>query len=73
MEKASNINFALINFNKLAPAMTGIARKKLNSDETARVHPKSNPPKIVAPLLDVPGINASIWKHPIRKAVLNDN
>ena len=28
-------------------------------------------PRIVTPLLDVPGIKARSWKHPIRRALLN--
>ena len=43
-------------FNKLAPNMTGIAIKKLNSAPMYLEQPKINAPKIVAPEREVPGI-----------------
>ena len=61
---------ALMIFNNEAPSMTGIAMKKENSAAVERVKPSIVPPKMVEPLLDVPGIRASTWKHPIRKASL---
>lgn len=45
-------------FNKLAPAITGIAIKNENSLATYLEHPQYRPPKIVAPDLEVPGIKA---------------
>ena len=56
-------------FNKLAPAITGMAIKKENSLATYLEHPQCRPPKIVAPDRDVPGINARHWKNPIFKEV----
>ena len=53
-------------FKRLAPNMTGIAKKNENSLATVLEQPQYNPPKIVAPLLEVPGIKAR--KHPIFKA-----
>ena len=61
------------NFNilsKLAPNITGIARKKVNSVATNLDVPISIAPIIVAPDLDVPGSNDSTWKIPIIIAVL---
>ena len=46
------------NFNRLAPNITGIAKKKVNSAATARLTPIINPPTIVAPDLEVPGSTA---------------
>lgn len=43
----------------LAPPITGIAKKKENSVATALGKPKSIPPIMVAPDLDVPGIKAA--------------
>ena len=48
------------NFRKLAPNMTGIARKKVNSAATSLEIPINKAPIIVAPDLEVPGINANI-------------
>ena len=59
------------NFNKDAPNITGIAKKKVNSAATILETPKSKAPTIVAPERDVPGKIAAInWKIPIKKAVL---
>ena len=41
----------------LAPNITGIARKKVNSAATYLDTPKSNAPIIVAPEREVPGTN----------------
>ena len=49
-------------FNKLAPNITGIARKKVNSVATILLVPTSIPPKIVAPERLVPGITAKTWE-----------
>ena len=56
-------------FSPLAPAMTGIARKKENSLATYREQPRMTAPRIVAPLLEVQGIAANTWKQPMKKAV----
>lgn len=47
----------LIPFNSDAPIMTGIDKKKENSAATSRLHNNNIAPKIVTPLLEVPGIN----------------
>ena len=60
----STINCVVVNarpnftiFNKLAPNITGIPKKNENSAATVLEHPSKIPPRIVAPDLDVPGIN----------------
>ena len=45
------------NFNKLAPNMTGIAKKNVNSAATNLEVPTNMAPTMVAPDLEVPGIN----------------
>lgn len=57
-------------FNKLAPNIVGIPKKNENSAEIKRDAPSKIPPKIVAPEREVPGIKASTWKRPIKKANL---
>ena len=52
------------------PTMVGIARKKVNSAAAERETNKSSAPIIVMPEREVPGIMASSWKQPIKKAVL---
>ena len=47
-------------FKALAPNITGIAIKKLNSAATGRAHPSKLAPRMVEPLREVPGIRASI-------------
>ena len=44
---------------RLAPAIVGTARKKLNSDAAAREQPIRMPPRIVAPERLVPGTSES--------------
>ena len=56
-------------FRRLAPSMTGTARKNVYSDAVFRDIPSIIPPRMVAPDLDVPGISASTWKRPIMRAV----
>src|SRR5690554_6245785 len=68
-----NLKPNFTNFNALAPNITGIDKKNEYSVATKREAPKIIPPTIVAPDLEVPGINASIWKKPISKAVVYDN
>ena len=46
-------------FRRLAPNMTGIARKKVNSAATVLEVPTRIPPIIVEPDRDVPGITES--------------
>ena len=55
---------------KERPNITGTARKKVNSAAVVLERPKSKAPIIVTPDLDVPGIDAKIWKQPIKNAVL---
>ena len=66
---AVNAKPNLISFNKLAPNITGIAKKNVNSAATSLDTPIINAPTIVAPDLEVPGINASIWKNPIHRSI----
>ena len=47
-------------FKRLAPNMTGIARKKVNSAATVRDTPRRSAPTMVAPERDVPGKMAAI-------------
>ena len=48
------------NFRKLAPNITGMARKKVNSAATLLETPISNAPTMVAPEREVPGNTAAI-------------
>ena len=58
-------------FNKLAPSITGIAKKKVNSAATVLETPINNAPSMVAPEREVPGKIAAIsWNKPIIIAVL---
>ena len=60
----------LVTFRRLAPNMTGIARKKVYSAATVLDTPIYSAPTIVAPERDVPGKIAAItWKIPIIRAV----
>ena len=54
-----NANPNFTNFNRLAPNITGIAKKIVNSAATARPTPIFYPPTIVAPDLEVPGSTAA--------------
>ena len=64
-----NPNFTI--FKRLAPAITGIARKNVNSAATVLDNPTRIPPRIVAPERDVPGKIAAIsWNIPIQMAVV---
>ena len=58
-------------FNKLAPNMVGIARKKVYSAATVLEVPSRIPPMIVAPERDVPGMTAKSWNTPIKNAVFH--
>ena len=61
----------LMSFNKLAPNITGIAKKNVNSAATVLETPMSKAPTIVAPEREVPGNIAAInWKIPMINAVL---
>ncbi|MNG39424.1 hypothetical protein D3C84_1275020 [compost metagenome] len=48
--------------------MVGIARKKENSVAVLRDRPNSNPPMMVEPERDVPGIIARHWAKPTLSA-----
>ena len=48
------------NLSKLAPSMTGTARKNVNSAATVLETPIKSAPRIVAPERDVPGNTAAI-------------
>lgn len=57
-------------FSRLAPNITGMARKNVNSAATVLDMPKSKAPIIVAPERDVPGKMAAIsCQIPIIKAI----
>ena len=61
----------LTTLRRLAPNITGIARKNVYSAATVLDTPISSAPTIVAPERDVPGKIAAItWKTPMRSAVL---
>ena len=50
-------------FNKLAPAITGIARKNVNSAATSLEVPSKIAPNMVAPEREVPGIKARTSRY----------
>lgn len=50
-----NANPNLTSFKRLAPNITGIARKKVNSAATVLDTPIKSAPKMVAPEREVPG------------------
>ena len=56
--------------SRLAPNMTGMARKNVNSAATVRDTPSSSAPTMVAPEREVPGNTAAIsWNIPIINTV----
>ena len=58
-------------FKRLAPNITGMARKKVYSAATVLDTPSSSAPTMVAPEREVPGKIAAIsWNIPIQKASL---
>ena len=59
-------------FKSDAPNITGIDKKNENSAATFLLHNSNIAPRIVTPLLDVPGIKAKSWKQPIKRAVVQD-
>ena len=62
-------NFTI--FKRLAPNITGMAKKKVNSAATVLDTPISSAPTIVAPEREVPGKIAAInWNTPISVAVV---
>lgn len=63
----STKNFKIL--RALAPNITGIAKKNVNSAATFLETPINKAPKIVAPERDVPGINDNTWNPPIKSAV----
>lgn len=69
-----NTNPNLTNLSKLAPNITGIARKNVNSAATSLDTPINKAPNIVAPEREVPGKTAAItWNNPIITAILKVN
>ena len=63
------------NFNsliRLAPNITGIARKKVNSAAISLEAPIRIPPMMVEPEREVPGIRERTWNTPTKKASLKD-
>ena len=54
----------------VAAAMVGTANKKENSTIASLLIPMSNPPTIVAPDRETPGISASDYHTPIKKDFL---
>lgn len=54
-----NVPPNLTSFKRLAPSITGIAKKNVNSAATVRDTPISSAPTIVAPERDVPGKTAA--------------
>ena len=60
----------LNSFSALAPNMTGMARKNVNSAATPLDTPSMRAPTIVAPEREVPGIIASIWNTPMTSSIL---
>ena len=58
--KLLKFNPNLISFKRLAPNITGIAKKTVYSAATVLDTPINNAPKIVAPDLEVPGKIAAI-------------
>ena len=61
-------NFTI--FKRLAPNITGIAKKKVYSAASFLLMPSNTPPIMVAPEREVPGINANTWKTPMNRASL---
>ncbi len=59
---------ASIVLNIKAPVRAGIASKNENLAEFSLERPTVIPAEIVAPDLEIPGIRASAWKIPIKKA-----
>ena len=59
----------LYSFKALAPNITGIDRKNEYSAAKLLDVPSIIAPIMVAPDLEVPGINANTWKIPIANAV----
>ena len=66
-----NANQNFNTFRRLAPNITGIARKKVNSAATVLDIPIIIAPRIVAPERDVPGSAAATsWQKPMINASL---
>ena len=57
----------------LAPNITGIAKKNVNSAATERVVPSSRPPMMVDPEREVPGMSESTWNTPIPSAIFQES
>ena len=58
----------LTTFSPEAPAITGMAKKKVKRLATLRLMPSSRPPMMVAPLRLVPGTSASTCHTPTIRA-----
>ena len=66
-----NVNPNFSTFRRLAPNITGIARKKVNSAATVLDIPIIIAPRIVAPEREVPGSAAATsWHRPMIRASL---
>jgi hypothetical protein len=52
--------------NKPLASIAGTLNKKENLAATSRFNPRNNPPVIVVPDLDEPGINATACANPIK-------
>ena len=66
----ASTNFTIL--SRLAPNMTGIARKNVKRVATERDVPRSRPPMMVEPEREVPGTSESTWKQPMPSAVFHD-
>ena len=66
----SKPNFRIL--MKLSPAMTGTARKKVNSAAVVLLMPMARAPMMVEADLEVPGMMDRHWNNPIRKASLKE-
>ena len=69
--KLFNAKPSLAILSKLAPNITGMAKKNVNSAAISQDIPINKAPTIVAPERDVPGKTAAItWNIPIIRAIL---
>ena len=55
-----------------APRITGIPKRKANFIDSSLESPKSNPPEIVEPEREKPGIRAKLWNIPIKNPFIPD-
>ncbi len=61
-------NPALMNLMVPQPSSTGIDSMNENSAATVLLKPNHKDPMMVAPLLEVPGMIAKVWKAPMANA-----